>query len=261
MNSDAWNPSQYHRFADARLRPAVDLLARISLGDPTAVYDLGCGSGKTTALLARRWPKARIVGVDSSGRMLASARQEFPGLEFIQADLARWAPPEPADLLFSNAALHWLDDHAALFPRLIAQVKPGGHFAVQIPHNHDQPSHRAITAAAQAGPWHERLRALLRPSPVSPAAAYHAMLVPHARALDIWETTYLQILEGVNPVAEWTKGTALSPLLEALEGAQREQFETAYRALVAKAYPSDAQGKTLFSFRRLFIVAERGNGG
>lgn len=255
---DAWNPDQYHRFADARSRPAIDLLARISLSEPASVYDLGCGSGKTTALLARRWPRARIVGVDSSGRMLASAREEFPGIEFLQADLTRWSPTEPADLLFSNAALQWLDDHPALFPRLMAQVKPGGQFAVQMPHNHDQPSHRAIVTAAEAGPWHERLRPLLRPSPVSSAAAYHAMLVTRAGRLDIWETTYLQILEGINPVAEWTKGTALSPLLDALVGTEREQFEAAYRALVARAYPIDAQGKTLFPFRRLFIVAEQG---
>ncbi len=258
---DAWNPAQYHLFADARLRPAMDLLARVTLGEPAMIYNLGCGSGRTTGLLARRWPKARIVGVDSSARMLASARQELPEIEFIHADLARWLPAEPADLLFSNAALHWLDDHPSLFGRLIAQVKPGGQFAVQMPHNHDQPSHRAIVAAAEAGPWHRRLRPLLRPSPVSPPAEYYAMLAPRSRRLDIWETIYLQILEGSNPVAEWTKGTALSPLLEALEGAEREAFEAAYRALVATAYPSNAQGKTLYPFRRLFIVAERGSGG
>ena len=254
---DVWNPAQYHRFADARLRPAIDLLARIPLAEPATIYDLGCGSGRTTDLLARRWPKARIVGVDSSGKMLASARQDFPQIEFVQADLAQWSPRAPADLLFSNAALHWLDDHPTLFRRLIGQVAPGGQFAVQMPHNHDQPSHHAIVAAVEAGPWRQRLRPLLRPSPVSQAAQYHAMLAPRARRLDIWETTYLQILEGANPVAEWTKGTALSPFLEALEAFERAEFEAAYRALVVEAYPANARGKTLFPFRRLFFVAER----
>jgi trans-aconitate 2-methyltransferase len=254
---DVWNPAQYHRFADARLRPAIDLLARIPLAEPATIYDLGCGSGRTTDLLARRWPKARIVGVDSSAKMLASARQEFPQIEFVQADLAQWSPPAPADLLFSNAALQWLDDHPTLFRRLIGQTAPGGQFAVQMPHNHDQPSHRAIAAAVEAGPWRQRLRPLLRPSPVSRAAQYHAMLAPRARRLDIWETTYLQILEGANPVAEWTKGTALSPFLEALEASERAEFEATYRALVVEAYPANARGKTLFPFRRLFFVAER----
>jgi trans-aconitate 2-methyltransferase len=254
---DAWNPAQYHRFADARLRPAIDLLARITLTQPATIYDLGCGSGRTTGLLARRWPQARIVGVDSSAKMLASAIREFPQIEFVQADLAQWSPPAPADLLFSNAALHWLDDHPTLFSRLIAQVAPGGQFAVQMPHNHDQPSHLAIVTAVEAGPWRQRLRPLLRPSPVSPADQYHAMLAPLASRLDIWETTYLQILEGANPVAEWTKGTALSPFLEVLEASERAAFEAAYRALTAAAYPADARGKTLFPFRRLFLVAER----
>ena len=258
---DAWNPAQYHRFAGARLRPAIDLVARITLSEPATIYDLGCGSGRTTDLFARRRPAARIVGVDVSPKMLASARQEFPRLEFVQADLAQWSPAEPADLLFSNAALHWLDDHPALFARLIGQVRPGGQLAVQMPHNHDQPSHHAMAPAAEAGPWRQRLRPLLCPSPVSAAAEYHAMLAAHARRLDIWETTYLHILEGANPVAEWTKGTALSPLLEALEGFQRSEFEPAYRALVTGAYPRDAEGMTLFPFRRVFIIAVRGSDG
>jgi trans-aconitate 2-methyltransferase len=258
---DAWNPAQYHRFADARLRPAIDLLARITHAEPTTIYDLGCGSGRTTDLLARRWPAARVVGVDASAKMLASARQKFPRLDFVQADLACWSPNSPADLLFSNAALQWLDDHPTLVRRFIGLLRPGGQFAVQMPHNHDQPSHRAIIAAAEAGPWRQRLRPLLRPSPVSSTAQYYTMLAPQSRHLDIWETTYVQILEGINPVAEWTKGTALSPLLEALDGSQRAEFEAAYRALVADAYPPDTAGKTLFSFRRLFFVAERGSDG
>ncbi len=258
---DAWNPAQYHRFAEARLRPAIDLLAQIALNEPATIYDLGCGSGRTTDLLARRWPQARITGVDSSAKMLASARQAFPQIEFVEADLAQWSPTRPADLLFSNAALHWLDDHPTLFCRLIAQLAPGGQLAVQMPHNHDQPSHRAIVTAVEAGPWRQRLRPLLRPSPVSQAAQYHTMLALHASRLDIWETTYLQILEGANPVAEWTKGTALSPFLEALEASERAEFEVTYRALTAEAYPADARGKTLFPFQRLFFVAERGSVG
>ena len=253
---DSWNPQQYHRYADERLRPAADLVARIPLEAPAAVYDLGCGSGKAAPLLAARWPTARITGVDSSPAMLAAAREALPGFTFIEGDLSSWSPPAPADLLFSNAALHWLDDHSRLFPRLMARLKPGGMLAVQMPHNHDQPSHQAMLAAAEAGPWRTRLRPLLRPSPVAEPAVYYDLLRPLAARLDIWETTYLHELAGENPVAEWTKGTALKPLLDALEGDQRREFEAAYRARVAEAYPPAASGRTLFPFRRLFVIAE-----
>jgi trans-aconitate 2-methyltransferase len=255
---DSWNPQQYHRYGDERQRPAADLLTRIPLEAPAVVYDLGCGSGLSTALLAQRWPRARITGVDSSPAMLAAARQALPDLAFAEGDIASWSAPEPADLLFSNATLQWLGDHALLFPRLMTQVKPGGVLAVQMPRNHGEPSHQAMLAAAEAGPWRERLHPLLRPSPVEPPAVYHALLRPLAAHLDIWETVYLHELSGENPVAEWTKGTALKPLLDALEDGQRRDFEAAYRARVAEAYPPNASGQTLFPFRRLFLIAQRG---
>ncbi|MFI5018648.1 MAG: trans-aconitate 2-methyltransferase, partial [Dongiales bacterium] len=180
----------------------------------------------------------------------------LPGLTFVEGDIAGWSAPEPADLLFSNATLQWLGDHPSLFPRLMTQVKPGSVLAVQMPRNHGEPSHQAMLAAAEAGPWRERLRPLLRPSPVAPPAAYHALLRPLAARLDIWETVYLHELSGENPVAEWTKGTALKPLLDALDGEQRRGFEADYRARVAEAYPATASGHTLFPFRRLFLIAE-----
>lgn len=253
---DSWNPRQYHRFADERLRPAVDLLARIPLEAPTAVYDLGCGSGKVTPLLAARWPGARITGVDSSPAMLAAARQAMPGFTFLEGDLSAWSAPEPADVLYSNAALQWLGGHDRLFPRLMAGLAPGGVLAVQMPRNHGEPSHQAMLAAAEEGPWRETLRPLLRPSPVAPPAFYDDLLRTLSARLDIWETIYLHALAGENPVAEWTKGTALKPLLDALEGDQRRGFEAAYRARVAAAYPPAASGRTLYPFRRLFLVAE-----
>ena len=257
---DSWNPGQYHRYADERLRPAGDLLSRVPLDDPRLVYDLGCGSGRATALLAWRWPGARITGIDSSAAMLAVARRDLPGVELVEGDVADWTPAEPASLLFRNAALHWLDDHARLFARLMTLLAPGGVLAVQMPRNHDQPSHQAMLATAGSGPWRERLARLLRPSPVSLPATYHALLRPLARRLDIWETTYLHELEGENPVAEWTKGTALKPLLDALAEPERSQFETEYRKRVAAAYPPADSGRTLLPFRRLFIVAERRDG-
>ena len=252
----SWDPKQYLKFTDHRLRPALDLLAQIPLADPRSVYDLGCGPGNITRLLAERWPNARVVGVDSSADMLMKARMEAATVAFEQADIAHWSPPAPADLLFTNATLHWLDDHAALLPRLAAQLAPGGVLAIQMPDNRTSPSHLLIDEAAAAGPWHAKL-ARLRPvygSMQSPDA-YYRMLAPVAAQVDIWETTYLHVLEGDNPVVEWTKGTALRPYLDALEEAERAAFLAAYAARIAAAYPRQPDGRTLLPFRRIFIVA------
>ncbi|NQV84347.1 MAG: trans-aconitate 2-methyltransferase [Rhodospirillales bacterium] len=249
----AWNPGQYLKFGGHRLRPAIDLLARVDVENPETIFDLGCGPGNSTRLLVDRWPSARITGIDGSGDMLAQAAKDMPEQDWTKADLNTWAPPRPADVLFSNAALHWLDDHAALFPRLFEHLNPGGVLAVQMPGNHAQPSHMSIRAAA--GPWRDKIEPVMRPDPVEKLSLYYDALSPLASQLDIWETTYTQALEGENAVAEWIKGSALKPLLDVLEEGEAQAFFAAYSALVQKAYPKRPDGKTLFPFRRVFIVA------
>ncbi len=251
----SWDPQQYSRFAGQRLRPALDLIARIPLEYPRTVVDLGCGTGNVTRLLRSRWPHARITGADGSPQMLAEARKAEADIVWEQLDVAAWNPPGKFDLVFSNAALHWLDDHPTLFKRICGNVAAGGVLAVQMPRNFAAPSHMLMHELASSPPWRDALAALLRPQPVLTPEAYHGLLAPTARSLDIWETEYLQILEGENPVVEWTKGTWLAPLLAALAPGAREDFEAEYRRRVAQAYPRRADGKTLFPFRRLFIVA------
>lgn len=252
-----WDPAQYLKFADHRLRPALDLLARIDSDAPARVVDLGCGVGNVTAVLAGRWPGAAVTGIDPSAAMLDRARAENPGLAFQTADAAGWTARPPVDVLYSNAALHWLGDHDGLFPQLFEQVAPGGWLAVQMPRNFTAPSHTSVADAAGDGPWAGRVRAMLAPPPVDPPEVYVRRLAPMAAMLDVWETEYLQILEGENPVAEWTKGTWLRPFLDALQEPERTGFEAAYRARVAAAYPPGPDGRTLFPFRRLFVVARR----
>jgi len=252
-----WDPSQYLKFASPRLRPALDLLARIPLAAPATVVDLGCGAGNVSRHLAARWPGARITGVDSSPEMLAAARQALPQIRWVEADLGSWRPDAKVDLLYSNAALHWLPDHATLFPRLLDELAPDGVLAVQMPRNFGAPSHTSVAAAARAGPWRATLEPMLQPPPVHAPGFYHDLLAPDCAALDIWETEYLQVLEGEHAVAEWTRGTWLGPFLDALEGEMRAGFERAYVRLVDAHYPRRADGTTLFPFRRLFIVATR----
>lgn len=253
----AWDPQQYLRFAGHRLRPAIDLLTQIDLSSPSRIVDLGCGAGNVTVLLRDRWPGAAVTGVDGSAEMLAKAREAAPDIAWVEADMGAWAPEAPPDLIYSNAALHWLGGHGTLFPRLLDAVAPGGVLAVQMPRNFGAPSHTLMAEAARAGPWRDTLEPLLKPSPVAEPAFYHDLLAPRAAALDIWETEYLQALEGDDPVAEWTKGTWLKPLLDALDGPERAGFEADYRARVRAAYPRRPDGRTLFPFRRLFLIARR----
>lgn len=252
----AWDPAQYLKFADHRLRPAIDLLNRIDMADPGEVVDLGAGAGNVTRLIKMRWPGARVTGVDTSQEMLAKAAAAAPEITWQLADLGAWRAERPVDVIYSNAALHWLEGHPTLFPALLSSLAPGGTLAVQMPRNFPAPSHTSMAEAARSGRWRAKLEPLLRPSPTGDPAFYYDLLAPRAASLDIWETEYLQVLDGENPVKEWTKGTWLRPLLDALDEPDRKDFEAAYAALVGQAYPRRADGRTLFPFRRLFIIAK-----
>ena len=253
----SWDPAQYLKFSGERLRPALDLLARVPAAAPRTVVDLGCGAGNLMPLLRARWPQARLTGVDGSPQMLAKARADHPQAEFVEADVGDWRPAPAVDVLYSNATLHWLEGHERLFPDLLRSVAPGGWLAVQMPRNFAAPSHTAVRDAIEAGPWRARLEPHLRANPVAEPAFYWRLLADKAAALEIWEIEYLQVLRGENPVAEFTKGTWLKPFLDRLQEPERGAFEADYRARVLAAYPPEADGRTLFPFRRLFIVAQK----
>ena len=252
-----WNPVQYLRYGNERLRPALDLMARIQVDSPETVYDLGCGTGTITAILKERWPDAHVTGVDSSASMLERTPDMETGVTWQHADLNDWHPERPADVVYSNAALHWLDNHEQLFPRLMDTVKPGGVLAVQMPENFGAPSHTSIADTVREGAWRERLAPFQREHPVAEPSFYYDLISRLSSSIDMWETTYMHILEGEDPVVEWTKGTMLRPLLDNLSEAEGAKFLESYTAKVAKAYPHSADGKTVLPFKRLFIVAEK----
>jgi len=262
-----WDPVQYLKFAGDRMRPAMDLLARVPLSAPRAIVDLGCGTGNVTRLLAERFPGATITGVDNSASMLERAQREAAPGERIRwrcADLAHWAvaDSEPApDLVYSNAALHWLDDHPRLFPRLFAAVGGAGVLAVQMPNQFGAPSHSALAELANAPRWRTLLAPAVRGVPVAPLAAYYEWLAPQASAIDAWTTEYLHVLpagaDGEHPVLAWTRGTALTPFLALLDAGRQRAFLDDYRARLEAAYPRREDGAVLFPFRRQFIVAIR----
>lgn len=249
-----WNPEVYMAFADQRTRPAADLLARVPARHPARVVDLGCGPGNSTALLAARWPDARLEGLDSSADMLAQARASGVPAAWVAADIATWTPDAPYDVIFSNATFQWLPDQAALFPRLMSFVAPGGIFAFQVPVNFNAPSHALMRESADDPRWKAKL-APVREIQRGSAEAYYEILKPHSAALDIWQTEYLQVLEGEDAVYRWVSGTGLRPFVQALEGADRDAFIAAYQAKLNAAYPRRTDGTTLFPFQRLFVVA------
>jgi trans-aconitate 2-methyltransferase len=254
--SGSWDPALYLKFTDHRLRPALDLMARVPLADAASIYDLGCGPGNVTRIIAERWPRARVTGVDSSPEMLAKARA-IPGITWQQSDLARWRAEAPADLVYSNAAFHWLDDHASLFPHLLAQVRPGGFLAVQMPRQQINPTHRILYEIARQPAWAAQTMPGLRENPVAEPDAYYEWLGRDAAQLDIWEVEYLQALEGDNAVLNWVLGSIARPVVDRLPPAQQNAFLEIYGARLAAAYPRRPDGRTLLPFRRLFIVAQR----
>lgn len=253
----SWDPAQYLKFAGERMRPALDLLARIPAESPGTVVDLGCGAGNLAPMILGRWPKARLIGVDDSREMLAKARSAHPRAEFVEADIGAWRPEKPVDVIYSNAALHWLDGHAVVIAGLLGSLNPAGCLAIQMPRNFNAPSHSSIVDTIEQGPWRARLEPFLRREPVAAPGFYWRLLQGRCSALDVWESEYLQVLSGDNPVAEYTKGSWLKQFLDRLQEPERSAFETAYRARVLAWYPPEEDGRTLFPFRRLFLVARR----
>ncbi len=252
----AWNPDQYNLFSDHRLRPALDLLSQVPLISPYVIYDLGCGTGNVTALLSQHWNEAIVTGIDSSAEMLATARSNHPSLEWKQADIANFSPTSKGNLIFSNAALHWLDNHETVFPKLLEQLRPGGVLAVQMPNNFSAPSHQNLYDLAESPEWVDKLGPLVRPAPVHNINWYFEFLSPLVEKINIWETTYYQVLKGRDAVLEWTRGTALRPFLEALDTAEAEIFEGQYAERLLESYPVRQDDSTLYPFSRLFIVVQ-----
>ena len=252
-----WDPQQYLRYTDERLRPALDLLARIPATSPRRVVDLGCGPGNVTAILTARWPGANIVGVDDSAAMLEKARAAAPGCQFAEGDFSIWSPDAPVDVLYSNAALHWRGTHDTLFPRLLGHLAPGGTLAVQMPAMHNAPLRALQNEIAANGPWAERLIDVDAAPPILTPAAYYDLLRPLCTMLDIWETTYLHVLKGEDAVVQWASGTSLKPFLDKLPERLRRDYLGAYADAILPEYPPRPDGTTLLPFRRLFIMATR----
>jgi trans-aconitate 2-methyltransferase len=252
-----WDPKLYMKFGAERTRPAAELLSRIFVETPKRVADLGCGPGNSTELLVARWPQADINGIDSSPEMLKDAQASGVKAKWELADVAAWQPKEAFDVVYSNATLQWVPGHPKLLPRLMNAVAENGVFAFQVPRNFGAPSHQILYALAKEEKWAAKLANTGERAGALEPDEYYSILEPHARHIDIWETSYLQVMEGENAVYNWISGTGLRPFANALQGDAREAFLTEYRRRLNEAYPMRKSGKTLFAFQRLFAVATR----
>ncbi len=259
-----WDPAVYQRFADERSRPFVELIARIGATDPRTVVDLGCGPATQTALLAQRWPGAGVLGIDSSAEMVEAAQQVVADaaaaghhLDVRLGDLRDWRPDQPVDVLVSNATLQWVPGHLDLLPDLVASVAPGGWFAFQVPGNFAEPSHTLLHGLTDSPRWSDLVGPdrVARPASHDPQV-YLARLAALDLVVDAWETTYLQVLAGDNPVLDWISGTALRPVLAALSAGDAREFTIEYGAALGEAYPRQPYG-TVLPYRRIFVVAKR----
>ena len=250
-----WNPEHYGQYAGERSRPYGDLVRRVGARRPQRVADLGCGSGELTASLRQVWPTAEIVGVDSSPAMIAKARtiRGVDDLRFLERDLQDWRPDHGTDVVISNAALQWVPEHRKLLPGLVERLSTDGWLAFQVPGNFDQPSHRLLHELADRPPYAEWTRDLERPAAFDPEV-YLADLAELGCRVQAWETTYLHVLAGPDPVFHWISSTGARPVLGALPDGLRDDFEAAYKKRLNEAYPARTYG-TVLPYRRIFAVA------
>ena len=256
MTSPTWDPTHYLHYAGHRLRPALDLLAQVDVAAPRRVHDVGCGTGHLTRIMADRWPDAAVIGSDESAEMLEEAQRLRSRVEWRRLDVRTWDEPADFDLIYSNAALHWIPDHDDLILRLLASLRSGGQLAVQMPLSWYEPSHelmRTILDSEQLGS--EELRRRYATPNVAEPRHYADLLAAKAATVNLWTTRYFQVLHGPDPVLEWVSGTALRPILEGLAPEELALFLERYSAELRAAYPARAKHETVFPFPRLFFVA------
>jgi len=258
MHSDAWDPAQYERYHDERARPFLDLLGLVRPRPGMRVVDLGCGTGELTARLHQTLAANETLGIDSSEAMLAQARPRAAGgLRFEAGDIAAFAAPAGYDLIFSNAALHWIDDHATLFARLTAALRSGGQLAVQVPANFDHASHVVAAQVAREAPFHDALGGR--------AHAERTVLPPEDYALLLERLGYaaqhvrLQVyghrLAARDEVVEWVKGSLLTDYQRRLPPELFARFVTRYRERLLPALEDTRP--YFFTFKRALLWAQR----
>jgi len=255
---EKWNAAHYLKYGDERTRAAADLASRVKLARPEIIADLGCGPGNSTQILRSRWPDSNVIGIDNSAEMIATAKLSFPNQNWILADVADWTPAIPIALVYSNAALQWLPNHASLIPRLFSFVAPEGALAFQIPSSTYATVRMLIHDISYDPAWTQRMSSPRNALTMKPPSFYYDSLAADASSMDIWETEYYHVMDSQDAIVDWISSTGLRPFLSVLDTeAERNRFVTELRCGVSSAYEHRSDGKVLFPFRRTFVIAYR----
>lgn len=262
IQNTSWDSKSYLQFSKLRERPVMELLDHVTIEQPKRIYDLGCGTGIATRLLADRWPQAELYGIDSSVEMLKEALALPIKANWLTGDVTQWRAEKPASLLFAAAVLHFIEDHEILLPNLLSQIDTDGCFAAHMPNWRDALWYKLmLRVLSETGPYGYplgtlELRKFMSSRNVLPLDSYYRLLAPLTSELDIWETEHLQIVEGNAPIFDWVKVSALRPVLNSLNDHEKEVFLEKYLKLIHSHYPQESDGRTLFPFKRIFIVAK-----
>lgn len=252
-----WNANHYMKYGNERTRAAADLAARVELDSPNRIVDLGCGPGNSTQVLRSRWPNADVCGVDNSPQMIETARETYPTQQWILGDLSDWSADKPFDLVYSNAAFPWIPDHQSLMSHLLTLVADGGALAFQIPSSTYATVRTHIHEISHDAVWNDRMEGPRTRLTMQPPAFYYDALVGNVEKLDIWETEYNHIMENSAAIVDWISSTGLRPFLDVLNDDEKKAFVDELQQRVADSYPTRADGKVLYPFRRLFVIAYR----
>lgn len=254
----AWDPESYLKFHDERTQPSYDLAARTAIDSPATVVDLGCGPGNSTRVLRERWPGARVLGLDSSREMIEKAKHTCPQGEWVLADIADWRPDAPPDVLFTCATLQWLPRHGELIPRLYGFVRAGGALAVQVPANDGSPLHRALLDVSKRGDWKDLTAGCSEMITYHTPGFYYDLLSPLCKRLSLWQTIYLVVLNDQQGLIDWYASTGMRTYLERIPGEEEKKvFQRQVLDECRSSYPLQRDGKVLFPFKRLFLVAHK----
>jgi trans-aconitate 2-methyltransferase len=264
-STDHWNPTQYERFRGERAQPFFDLLALVRPREKMSVIDLGCGTGELTRELHQRLSAAQTIGIDSSAKMLAGSRAfTADGMIFRQQDIVDFASGAQAadsgaarfDLIFSNAAIQWVDDHPGIFAKLTSQLNDEGQLAIQMPANDDHVTHEAARAVARSSPFHEVIKGWEREHRVAPPEEYATMLFRLGyREQHVRVQVYPHVLENREAVIEWVRGTLLTDYQRRVAPEMWERFLGAYRDELFRHVPDERP--FFYPFKRILIWGRR----
>ena len=252
-----WNSEQYLKFINQRTQPAIDLVQRIEIKNPQKVLDIGCGPGNSTKVLKNVFPKAHILGIDSSEDMIKKARETYPDIEFKFMDITDESQNlENIDIIFSNACLQWIPNHREFIPKIFSKLSKGGVLAVQIPLNSQEKLFKIMRETVNEDKWNFSSMSV-EPNTTLKCEEYFDILSSLTDNFNIWETVYYHNMPSINAMVEWIKGTRLRPYLNALNSIDAKKLIDEISEQASRVYAKQENGEIIFKFRRFFFTATR----